>query len=92
MTILCSSHTARGCVGVTRLVWYEIWTLNTGNIVADYDSGAATLAEVRAFVDVCGREAVADWVLARNVEGERDFQRIAAGSVLAEHALRVRFA
>lgn len=71
-------------------VWYELWTLDTGNMVADYESEAAALAEVRSYVEAHGREAVSDWALARNGDSESDFQRIADGDTLADLALRAR--
>lgn len=73
-------------------VWYELWTLDTGNMVADYDTEADALMEVRAYIDAHGREAVADWALARNGDTGSDFQRIADGDALAERALRVHAA
>ncbi len=72
--------------------WYELWTPDTGNMVADYDTEADALAEVRTYVEAHGREAVADWALARNGDNEDDFQRIADGDALAERALRVHAA
>lgn len=69
-------------------VWYELWTLDTGNMVADYDSEADALAEVQAYVAEHGREAISDWVLARNGDSETDSQRIAEGGALADLALR----
>jgi len=47
-------------------IWYELWTLDTGNIVADYESEADALAEVQENGAAHGREAVSDWALARN--------------------------
>lgn len=73
-------------------IWYELWALDTGNMIADYDTEAAALAEVQAYVAAYGREAVADWALARNGDSESDFQRIADGDVLAERALRIHAA
>jgi hypothetical protein len=71
-------------------IWHELWSLDTGNMVADYDTEADALAEVQAYVVVHGREAVSDWALARNGDSETDFQRIAEGDALAERALAVR--
>jgi len=71
-------------------IWYELWTLDTGNMVADYESEADALAEVEAYVAAHGRNAVADWALARNGDEESDFQRIAEGDALADLALRAR--
>jgi hypothetical protein len=68
-------------------VWYELWTLDTGNMVADYDTEADALTEVRAYMDAHGREAVAYWALARNGDSETDFQRVAEGCALAALAL-----
>ncbi len=69
-------------------IWYELWTLDTGNIVADYESEADALAEVQENGAAHGREAVSDWALARNGDSEGDFQRIADGNALADLALR----
>lgn len=69
-------------------VWYELWTLDTGNMVADYDTEADALAEVRTFVAAHGRDAVVDWALARNGDSKGDFQRIVEGDALADRALR----
>jgi hypothetical protein len=71
-------------------VWYELWTLDTGNMVADYDTEADALAEVQAYVAAHGREAVSEWTFTRNGDSETDFQRIAEGSALATLALRAR--
>jgi hypothetical protein len=73
-------------------VWCELWTLDTGNMVADYDTRADALAEVQAYVAAHGREAVSDWALARNGDSEADFQRIAEGDALAERALHLHAA
>lgn len=68
-------------------VRYELWALDTGNIIADYDTEADALAEVRAFTKAYGREAVSDWSLAQHGESESDFQHIAEGDALAARAL-----
>ena len=73
-------------------LWYELWMLDTGNMVADYDTEPDALAEVRAYMDAHGREAIVHWALARNGESESDFQRIADGEALADRALRVHAA
>lgn len=67
--------------------WYELWTLDTGNMVANYDTEAAALAGIRRYVEAHGREAIWDWALARNGDNESDFQLIAEGNALAERAL-----
>jgi hypothetical protein len=41
-------------------VWYEVWTLGTGNMVADYDTEADVLAGIRRYVEAHGREAIWD--------------------------------
>lgn len=69
-------------------IWYELWTLDTGNMIADYDTEADALAEVQTYVAAHGREAVSDWALARSGDTESDFQRIAEGDALVDLALR----
>lgn len=68
-------------------IWYELWTLDTGNMVADYNAEADALAEVQAYVAAHGRKAVSDWALARNGDSKTDFQHIAEGDALADLAL-----
>ncbi len=68
-------------------VWYELWALDTGNMIADYDTEAAALAEVRVHAEAYGRAAVTNWSLTRNGESESDFQHIAEGEALTERAL-----
>lgn len=68
--------------------WYELRTLDTGNMVADYDTEADVLAEMRIYVAAHRCEAVSDWALARSGDTESDFQRIADGDALVDLALR----
>jgi hypothetical protein len=73
---------------MSMAVWHELWALDTGNMVSDYDTEADALADVRTHVEAYGREAVADWALARNGDDEKDFCHIAEGDTLADRALR----
>jgi hypothetical protein len=73
-------------------VWYELWTLDSGTMIADYNTEADALAEVQMHMAAHGSEAVSDWALARNGNDESDFQCIADGDALAERALRLHAA
>ncbi len=69
-------------------VRFEIWALDVGNLVAEYETEAAALADVTAFIAVSGRESVAQWSLARNGERAEDFAIVAEGAELADRAMR----
>jgi hypothetical protein len=47
------------------VAWYELWDVDTGNIVGSFASEADALAEVRGLVALNGPGYVADLSLAR---------------------------
>lgn len=44
-------------------MYYELWNVDSGNIVASFDSEAAALESVRKMVDAYGDASVDDWSL-----------------------------
>lgn len=66
---------------------YELWNLETGNLVRAYDTEDAALAVARRSVEQWGRESVADLALARESRGRT--RALAEGDALAERTLAV---
>ena len=61
--------------------WYELWDIDTGNMVGSFATEAEALMEVRGLLDVNGAGYVDDLALARRREDGGD--PIAQGSALA---------
>ncbi len=64
---------------------YELWELDTGNLVGGYETEAAALVIVRRSIERYGRESVATLGLAREARGRTT--TIAVGDALATRAL-----
>ncbi len=69
-------------------VSYELWELETTNLVDGYETEAAALAVVRRSIEQWGRESVATLALARESRGRT--KAIAQGDTLAERALAAK--
>lgn len=65
---------------------YELWDVETANLVGDYDTEVAALAVVRRSIGVHGRGTVDALALAYE-DSEGEAHPIAAGAALAERAL-----
>lgn len=64
---------------------YEIWDIDTVNVIGDYSTQAAACAYVRRILFQYGRDAVDTWELVR-VPGDGDAETIAVGGQLADLA------
>jgi hypothetical protein len=65
---------------------FELWDMETGNLVSDYLTEGAALAFVREIIEASGPGAVMTWQLARGVD-DIDTEPIARGSDLVSRAL-----
>jgi hypothetical protein len=65
---------------------FELWDVESGNIVNTWESEAEALAEVRASVDAFGPSYVESWTLIRDDEPDSDLIVIAEGAALAARA------
>jgi hypothetical protein len=68
-----------------RTVTFEIWDVDTANVISDHPTEVAALAYVRSVISRHGRGAVTTWELAR-IAGGRDAETIAIGDKLADRA------
>ena len=66
-------------------VSYELWDIQTGNLVGGYETEAAALAVVRRSMTEHGRESVEALGLARESRGRT--KTIAVGAALVERAV-----
>lgn len=66
---------------------FEVWDLQTGNMVDAFDTEAAALAAVRDAIERHGRAYVASWALAHATT--RSMRSLGEGASLIERALRV---
>jgi hypothetical protein len=66
-------------------VSYELWDLETGNLVGGYATEAAALAVVRRAIARYGRASMATLALARESRGRTT--ALAEGEALADRAL-----
>ena len=66
---------------------FQLWELDSANLIADYDTEAAALEFVRAAVHRHGREYVLSWELAVAPE-DGDAETLACGEDLIERAFR----
>ncbi|MGH2356052.1 MAG: hypothetical protein ACRDJN_30970 [Chloroflexota bacterium] len=64
---------------------YELWDIETGNLVGGYDTEEAALEVVRRSITEYGRESIDALGLARESRGRT--KSIAVGVVLADRAL-----
>jgi hypothetical protein len=64
--------------------WYELWDVDTGNIVGTYASEAEALAEVRDLLALNGAAYAADLSLGR--KGDEGGELLAEGFELAQLA------
>ena len=88
--VLKLSHASRGRVEVQAKdrhsgVSYELWDIQTGNLVGGYETEESALAVVRRSMTEHGRESVETLGLARESRGRT--KTIAVGAALAERAL-----
>jgi hypothetical protein len=67
-------------------VWFEIWNIENGNIIGDFDSEEAALRFVRTSIRSFGHESVDSFVLIRETNEENDPETIATGGELADLA------
>jgi len=67
------------------MVGFEIWDTKTGNLLADYDTEADALADLRKAVKTHGKEYV-DCLLLVRVGPRGGLTRIAAGAALIKRA------
>ena len=65
-------------------MFYELWDLESGNIVGDFDSEADALQVVRELLEVNDPDFVDALSLGRNDDGA--FAVVAEGAALAERA------
>lgn len=66
---------------------FELWELESANLIVEYDSEDAALEFVRSAIRAHGREYVLSWELARApVHG--DTEAIASGEKLVERAFK----
>lgn len=65
---------------------FELWDMETGNLVSDYLTEGAALAFVREIINASGANAVMTWELARGAD-DIDTEPIARGSDLVSRAL-----
>jgi hypothetical protein len=66
---------------------FELWELETGNLIADYPSVEAALEFVRAAVREHDPRYVLSWELARVTEGE-SAETVCSGEQLIQRALK----
>lgn len=69
---------------------YELWGMDTGNAINDYDTETDALRTVLRYVEANGRDAIATWVLLRSTPDGESLETVAEGSELADLALRAR--
>jgi hypothetical protein len=68
---------------------FELWDVESGNLVNAWESETEALAEVRAWVDAYGPAPVQAWVLLRDDDPDRDLVVVAEGAALIERACPV---
>jgi len=68
---------------------YELWQMETRNLIEDFATEADALAAVRQMMDVSGASALAEVVLlAGPRDGDAPMRTVAAGPDLVRFALR----
>lgn len=67
---------------------YELWNLESGNMIGDFSTEEAALVEVHAVVRSHGAVTVAAWALAYE-DDDGETHPIAEGAVLAQRAAAV---
>jgi hypothetical protein len=65
---------------------YELWDVESGNLLGSYLTEAEALATVRAVVASQGRETVLTWELAIE-DAEADTETLIAGEALIDRAV-----
>ncbi|HET8524996.1 MAG TPA: hypothetical protein VFL82_17315 [Thermomicrobiales bacterium] len=65
---------------------YELWDIESGNLINAWESEGEALAEVRAFLDAFGPPAVESWTLLRDDDPDQDLVVVAEGAALAARA------
>ncbi|MGE0539883.1 MAG: hypothetical protein AB7R89_06855 [Dehalococcoidia bacterium] len=71
------------------MAYYDIWNLETGNAVAEYDSEAEALELIRWTVETYGRNEASSWALTEIDESGEECV-IAEGETLMDRAFGVR--
>ena len=66
-------------------MYYDLWNIDSANIVESFDSEAEALAAVREMVEAYGEESIADWSLIPR-EGSDYGETIAHGRDLLDRA------
>lgn len=68
-----------------RASTFELWDIDSANVLADYQTEVAALTYVRSVIARHGRRAVTAWELIRVTE-DQDAETIAIGEQLADRA------
>jgi hypothetical protein len=74
---------------MSEMAYFDIWNLATGNAVAEYDTEAEALEQVRWTAETHGRNEASSWALTE-IDESGEERNIAAGEALVERAFGVR--
>jgi hypothetical protein len=71
---------------------YQLWNLQTGNMIGDFDSEAEALAFIRETVELDGEAAASNWGLAETSPDGKTSTNIGEGAALLARALNTPIA